>query len=126
MEPYFERGEKLKDSSTTFNTHEKGTGLKDTSTIFNPHDEGARLKETSSALNPQAKEYQPTLVDSQQKPLLMQQQKQHAYRNPTQNNSQDVQLTETTKHGKTLSKPLLDNCATNKSKCHSVSTTSSN
>lgn len=81
MESYFEKGKKLKDTSTTFNTHIKG----------------ARLKETSTTLNPQAKEYLPAFVDSNQ----------HAYRNATQTNSQDVQLNKT-KHGKTISKPLLD------------------
>lgn len=29
MESYFEKGEKLKDTSTTLNPHEKGAGLKE-------------------------------------------------------------------------------------------------
>lgn len=64
MESYFEGGGKVKE----------------TSTAYKPDGKGAILKATVTTLNTQAKEYQPTLVSSQQQPF-MQQQRQNAYWN---------------------------------------------
>lgn len=85
MESYFEGGGKVKE----------------TSTAYKPDGKGAILKATATTLNPQAKEYQPTLVSSQQQPF-MQQQRQHAYWNVTQIKGHNFQLNETREHGQTL------------------------